>query len=42
MKEVITPHKKEAAEDTISAASKLRMGLSSDFRMSHKLSSTYR
>ena len=29
MKEVIPLHKKEAAEDTISAASKLRIGLSS-------------
>ena len=29
MKEVIPPHKKEAAEDAISAASKLRSGLSS-------------
>ncbi len=28
MKEVIPLHKKEAAEDTISAASKLRMGFS--------------
>ena len=29
MKDVIPTHKKEAAEDTISAASKLRIGLSS-------------